>query len=384
MTFPGLPPELYLRVLQYTWTLDRVGLRKTSKAVRKATDLGFGIVVLGCAQEGRPRVVDLQACRILKVVRTPKSIRGLRTSGSVVAVVVKDRGLVLLSDVATGEIIRKTHENVSKCVFSHDGSQLATMSGLETKFWNLTTNGGTLTSILNQSDIEDEIELYSDEIGPVHIGGTFLRDRALGISGQSGNDGFSWVTLRDARTGKCVMSYNYLINFPDDCVFSPRGDWVAIFLQCNSFVLARISDDLSEICRLLVFYSNGPNTFSFSPDGTKIAIGSKATLYIADLSSVAFAIVDHLENPDDDYPNITLDCDQPWFSKGMEDIFVPLRDEQQGKPSRVTHCSFSPDSQLILAVRGTHIHLYDVKTGSALTTVDFKIQTKLAGCHFLV
>ena len=87
-----LPEEIYGGVVEFTGTLSRLSLRKTSKAIREATDpIGIGMIVHRGAKD-----VDL-----VSVFVESKTMFRLAVSGSVAAVMARPSSVVMLYDVAT-------------------------------------------------------------------------------------------------------------------------------------------------------------------------------------------------------------------------------------------------------------------------------------------
>ena len=378
MRFVSLPAEIYGSVVGFTRTVDRIALRKTSKAIREATDLDVGFVVLSCTALC-PNIVDLQRRDLVSVfVPSPKRILCLAVEESMVAMVVHRSRVVGLYDVVKGRHLDDLdHENVVRCAFSANGQRLATMSLSETKFWNIKKGTTTVAFSYSQSDADKEDGLW-------HVGGTFLGNRCLTISttltGETFADGqpFHCVRLRDAETGLDVMSFSHLITTPLTCIFCPRRDWVAIFLLGGFVVLSPIGDDGAELGRILVIGAKGNGTFS--PDGSTLIMTADKdnTVYVANLRKLLMAIYLHLNNPDDDdYPHIDLTRNPPEVSQGI--AIVPLR--RNDDDDTITNCSFSPDARHILTAQGSRLHLYDATTNHPLTTINFNSESSY---HFVM
>jgi len=117
---PLVLPEIVERVVELTSTLDRLALRKTSSGLRQATPLGLGVVLLW-------RSFDLQGRDRVRSQTTNEAIRAVAVSSLLVALARRASGVVTVSDAPTGRRLHKLqHQGVSSCVFSDDGTQLAT------------------------------------------------------------------------------------------------------------------------------------------------------------------------------------------------------------------------------------------------------------------
>ena len=277
--------------------------------------------------------------------------------------------------------------HVVRCVFSPDGKRLATIGLEDTKYWDLAS--GTVGFSYGQSDVDKDDDARG--FFPRHTGGTFMATSfAVAMSTRLTDEyyaprqPFHCLTLRDAKTGEHVMSFNHLIGSAVTCTFSPKCDWVAIPLVGTdggpSFLLSPVSNFM-EIGRILVY---GANATAFAPDGSNFLMATQDTVYLADLEKLLFALADHFNNPDDDYPHIDFNYDE--FSMGMRDAVVTLRNDDNQPSSKVTHCSFSPDSKHVLTVRGgSRLDLYDANTATQMTTMNLNIDSStISACHRVI
>ncbi|WP_329537235.1 NB-ARC domain-containing protein (plasmid) [Streptomyces sp. NBC_01450] len=368
-----------------------------------------GTWLLTGSEEGKVRVWDVTTGQTTRTLLQRAGVHAVAISPDGTWFAVCSNGLVLIRDVASGQITRTFTDHASSVVavaVSPDGTWLATGSSAgEVRIWDVSTGRPTRTLSGHSGPIKavaispdgtwlatGGTRAVGSEYGEVRIWDVSTGRPTRTLSGHSSpikavaispdgtwlatgsEDGKVRIWDPELQTGLQNRSNDSTID-ATSVVVSPDGTWL---VTCSGHEEVRIWDAATgQTTRMFTGHTGGVHAVAVSPDGTWLATGSEdRKTRIWDMATGQ--ITRTLVGPIGAVWVIVVSPDGTWLATGSEDGEVRIRDMATGQTIRaLTHhvrgvvaVAVSPDGTWLATVSGDgEIRIWDVASGQITRTL---------------